>query len=39
MAGIATAVVLFPILGRVNGAVALGYVALRIVDRRSSSSA
>jgi hypothetical protein len=32
MAGIATAVVLFPILRRVNEAVALGYVAVRIVE-------
>ena len=33
-ANIATAVVLFPILRRVNEAVALGYVALRIVEGR-----
>jgi hypothetical protein len=32
IANIATAVVLFPILRRVNEAVALGYVALRIVE-------
>ena len=32
IANIATAVVLFPILKRVNEAVALGYVALRIVE-------
>jgi hypothetical protein len=32
IANIATAVVLFPILNRVNEAVALGYVALRIVE-------
>ncbi|MGH3110958.1 MAG: DUF4386 domain-containing protein, partial [Gaiellaceae bacterium] len=32
IANIATAVVLFPILRRVNEAVALGYVALRIME-------
>jgi hypothetical protein len=32
ISGIATAVVLFPILRRVNEAVSLGYVALRIVE-------
>jgi Na+/melibiose symporter-like transporter len=32
MANIATAIVLFPILRRVNQAVALGYVAIHIVE-------
>ena len=38
-ANIATAVVLLPILKRVNESIALGYVATRILEGTSSSSA